>query len=57
MMFGKACMKENMFCAFAANAMYIVSEDKHYKVLERIAFPRLFVVRLMEFVQKLRSQS
>ena len=56
MMFGRVCMKESMFCAFAANAMYIVSEDKHYKVLERIAFPRLFVVSLMQFVQKLRSQ-
>ena len=43
-------------CAFAANAMFIVSEDKHYKVLERIAFPRLLVIRLMQFVQKLRSQ-
>ena len=43
-------------CAFAANAMFIVSEDRHYKVLERIAFPRLFVIRLMQFVQILKSQ-
>lgn len=33
-------------CAFAANATYIVSNDKHFDVLERVQFPRLFVLRL-----------
>ena len=36
-------------CAFAANATYIVSDDKHFDVLKDIAFPRLLVLKLKEF--------
>ena len=37
-------------CAFAANATYIVSDDKHFDVLKDIAFPRLLVLKLKEFL-------
>lgn len=36
-------------CAIAANARYIVSEDSHFKVLERIPFPKVSVLRLASF--------
>lgn len=37
-------------CAFAAGADYLVSEDSHFKVLEKIAFPQLNLVTLDEFM-------
>ncbi len=40
-------------CAIAANAECIVSEDKHYKVLETIAFPKVNVIRIEKFVETL----
>lgn len=40
-------------CAFAANATYIVSEDKHLDVLEEIAFPRIMVLELRQFLEML----
>ena len=43
-------------CAMAANATYIVSEDKHYKPLKRIAYPNILVIRLMQFVEILRRE-
>ena len=36
-------------CAFAANATYIVSDDKHYDVLKEIDFPKLLILKLKEF--------
>ncbi len=38
-------------CAFAANATYIVSDDKHFDVLKSIAFPELMVLKLKEFLK------
>ena len=43
-------------CAFAANATYIVSDDKHYDVLKEIDFPKLFVLKLKEFLGLLQSE-
>lgn len=43
-------------CAFAANATYIVSDDKHFKVLEDIDFPKLLVLKLKEFLRLLQSE-
>ena len=37
-------------CAIAANAAFIVSEDKHFDVLEQILFPKVLVLRLKEFL-------
>lgn len=36
-------------CAIIANADYIVSNDKHFKVLKTIPFPHVHVVKLHEF--------
>lgn len=38
-------------CAFAAGADYLVSEDSHFKVLDNIAFPKLNLVTLDEFMK------
>ena len=37
-------------CAFAANAEYLVSNDKHFKVLNRTPFPQLHLVKIAEFL-------
>ena len=37
-------------CAFAANATFIVSDDKHYDVLKEIKFPKILVLKLKEFL-------
>ncbi len=43
-------------CAFAANATYIVSNDKHFEVLKDITFPQLLVLKLKEFLGLLQSE-
>ena len=42
-------------CAFAANATYIVSDDKHFDVLKSITFPRIAVLKLVQFLQTLQT--
>ena len=53
----KADRDDNKFvdCAITANATYIVSDDKHFKPLRNIGFPKLLVLKLMEFVEKLKK--
>lgn len=41
-------------CAFAANATFIVSNDKHFEVLSTISFPRINVLKMKEFLQTLK---
>ncbi len=41
-------------CAIVANAEYIVTNDKHFKVLESIPFPHVEVRMLEEFHKELR---
>jgi len=36
-------------CAFAANATYIVSDDKHFDVLKEISFTQLLVLKLKRY--------
>ena len=43
-------------CAIAANAAFIVSEDKHFDVLEQIPFPKVLVLRLKEFLRILKAE-
>lgn len=43
-------------CAFAADAAYIVSNDKHFNILEKVMFPRIFVLRLWEFMEILAKE-
>jgi len=38
-------------CAFAANAHYLVTEDRDFNVLKKIAFPIIQVVDLITFKQ------
>ena len=42
-------------CAFAANATYIVSDDKHFDVLKNIGFPELMVLKLKEFLETIQK--
>ena len=41
-------------CAFKANARYIVTQDRHYDVLNHITFPRIEVLDIDEFLNILR---
>jgi uncharacterized protein len=36
-------------CAFASNAHCIITDDKHFKVLNKIPFPKITVLKLSEF--------
>jgi uncharacterized protein len=40
-------------CAFAANAHYLVSNDRHFNVLNQINFPNINVITLEKFVELL----
>ena len=42
-------------CAFAANATYIVSNDKHLEVLKKVPFPKIPVLKLIQFLQLLQN--
>jgi putative PIN family toxin of toxin-antitoxin system len=43
-------------CAIAANAHYIVSEDKDFRVLKKIAFPKVEVLGLEKFRKKVEKE-
>lgn len=53
----EADLDDNKFvdCAFAANAIFIVSEDGHFDVLKDIQFPRLLVLKLKQFLSVLED--
>ncbi len=36
-------------CAFAGNADYLISNDKHFNILQMIAFPDIPLIKLDEF--------
>lgn len=42
-------------CAVAADAEYIVSNDKHFKVLEDIDWPKVTVLKIHEFLRQINS--
>lgn len=42
-------------CAIVANADYIVSDDKHFKILKSIPFPHVEVVKLKDFQEELKK--
>ena len=37
-------------CAIQANAHYIVTNDHHYDVLRHIEFPKVGLIKLMDFL-------
>ena len=41
-------------CAIAANAKFLVSQDKHFDVLKQIDFPKVEVINVTDF-QKILS--
>lgn len=41
-------------CAIACNAKYIVSEDKHFRILKDIPFPKVDVLGIYEFQKLLK---
>ena len=40
-------------CAFASNAHFIVTEDRHFKILSIVDFPKINVLKFQEFKQVL----
>ena len=42
-------------CAFACNADYLVTNDKHFNVLKNMIFPNLKVLKIDEFMEILRE--
>jgi uncharacterized protein len=50
-------LDDNKFsdCAFAGNVHFIVTNDKHFKQLELIGFPRLKILSLEVFKEILLS--
>lgn len=43
-------------CAITANAECLVSNDKHFRVLKSIDFPKINVLKLREFEEKYKEQ-
>lgn len=42
--------------AFACNAHFIVTNDRHFNVLKNIEFPKITVIKVEEFVELLQTQ-
>lgn len=42
-------------CAIAANARYIVSNDKHYNILKQIPYPTIDVISIAKFMETLQT--
>ena len=53
----KADEDDNKFvdCAIASNAIFIVTEDKHFKELENIPFPKVEIVGIDDFLKHLKK--
>lgn len=43
-------------CAIISNAKYIVSNDKHFRELKKIAFPKVSVITAIDFIKKLKNK-
>jgi predicted nucleic acid-binding protein len=42
-------------CAIAANADYIVTNDKHFNILKEINFPKVSCITIEEFIEILKK--
>ena len=53
-----ADIDDNKFvdCAIAADAEYIVTNDKYFVVLKKISWPKLSVIKIKEFVVQLSNK-
>ena len=43
-------------CAIIGNAKYIVTHDHHFNILKQIAFPKVDVITLKEFLEDLQQK-
>ena len=43
-------------CAISANARFIVTEDHHFNILRTIPFPKVGIISIDEFLEKLQSR-
>ena len=41
-------------CAIAAEAEYIVTNDKHFNPLRKIPWPKVYIIKLAEFIKQLQ---
>jgi len=50
-------LDDNKFvdCAFVSNAHFLISDDKAFRVLKNLDFPRIEILTLNEFVETLNS--
>jgi len=50
-------LDDNKFvdCAIAANADYLVTNDRDYNPLKKLAFPKLTILKMEEFVEILKG--
>ena len=50
-------LDDNKFvdCAFAANAHYLVTNDRDYKTLKSIGFPKINLLKMEEFMEILKN--
>ena len=44
-------------CAIASNADYIVTHDRHFRILDQVDFPKVETVNLDEFEKRLSSKN
>lgn len=44
-------------CAFASNATFIVSNDRHFNILSSIDFPKINVLKIQAFLALLRQSA
>ncbi|MCY7422133.1 MAG: putative toxin-antitoxin system toxin component, PIN family [Chitinophagaceae bacterium] len=44
-------------CAFAANANFLVTDDKHYNILKSVNFPKINILSLAEFSALLETKN
>jgi len=51
-------LDDNKFvdCAIAANAVCLVSNDRHFQVLKTVDFPQVTILKLQEFEEKYKEQ-
>ena len=50
-------MDDNKFvdCAIAANADYLVTNDRDFSVLKKVEFPKIILIKIDEFIKVLES--
>jgi predicted nucleic acid-binding protein len=44
-------------CAIAGNAQFIVTNDKHFRALQDIDFPKVEIISSVDFMKKLKEDS